>query len=63
MNKLTVFKEHFVDGVYHRVNGPSAYDFDDTTDYWGWHLFGSAHRYYGPADENGDWWIHGEFIK
>ena len=45
---------------HHRVNGP-ALEWDDGD--WCWMLNGDSHRYYGPADCMGEWFIHDKFIK
>lgn len=45
-----------LNGEPHRTNGPAiAGEF--------WYLFGKIHRYYGPRERNGDWWIHDVYIK
>lgn len=44
-----------LNGMLHRPNGPAIIWNDGD---WGWNLFGLWHRYYGPRDESGDWYIH-----
>jgi hypothetical protein len=51
-------KEYYRDGDYHRVNGPAIY-WDDGD--WSWWLYGQCHRYYGPANIRGAWYIHGRY--
>lgn len=46
---------------YHRTNGP-AYIFK-SSDTWEWWLYGKNHRYYGPTITNGNWAIHGKWVK
>lgn len=60
---IELFEEHLIDGMYHRPNGPAVIEIDEIASQWAWCLFDNSHRYYGPADEFGDWWIHGSFIK
>ena len=52
--------EHRVNKALHRANGPAKI-WDDG--HWSWALYGSGHRYYGPAPTHQEWWIHGVFIK
>lgn len=28
-----------------------------------WYLYGIEHRYYGPSDDYGNWYMYGELIK
>lgn len=50
----------FKNGKVHCANGPAkVWDEGD----WHWYLYGKWHRYYGPIDNDGDWWIDNEFIK
>lgn len=44
----------------HRPNGPAVIF---TAGHWMWHLFGYYHRYYGPQNAKGGWWIHGDMVK
>ena len=30
---------------------------------WSWWLHGYPHRYYGPADNNGYWWLQGARLR
>jgi hypothetical protein len=46
--------------VIHRTNGP-ARKWNDGVE--AWFLFGEYHRYYGPQDVDGSWWLHGNLIK
>ena len=57
--------EHRVNKALHRANGP-ALIFNDSVfndSDWDWYLFGKWHRYYGPADSNGTWFIHHVRVK
>jgi hypothetical protein len=47
------------DNRLHRANGPAMEWFDA----WEWVLYDNWHRYYGPQDQSGDWWIHDMRIK
>lgn len=49
-----------VDYRYHRTNGP-AVEWKDGD--WGWMLHDRNHRYYGPQNNNGDWFLNMRFIK
>ena len=69
MTAEIVHGDYLVDGLLHRVNGP-AYNYSNTTcwwrhddDQWCWYSKGYPHRYYGPCDHMGEWWIHNKFIK
>lgn len=53
--------EYQLNGSLHRPNGPACVVMGKND--WDWALYGSWHRYYGPADETGTWWIHGEITK
>lgn len=48
------------DGELHKVNGPALVMRDGR---WDWYLFDVWHRYYGPQDNDNEWWIHGGWIK
>ena len=50
----------FNEGVLHKANGPSRIWGDGV---WDWWLHGERHRYYGPAQCIGCWYIHGDMIK
>jgi hypothetical protein len=52
--------EYYKDDVIHRTNGPARTWFDGVE---AWYLFGEYHRYYGPQDVDGSWWLHGDQIK
>lgn len=58
--KHGTFIEYRVNGVTHRTNGPA---FEYTDGAWDWLLYDKWHRYYGPGDNWGEWWIHGEMVK
>ena len=47
-------------GLPHLVNSP-AIIWDDGV--WDWLLDGKQHRYYGPQNNYGNWWIHQLRIK
>ena len=48
------------DGQLHKKNGPARLWNDKS---WEWLLNGEYHRYYGPHDSYGNWWIHNRIIK
>jgi hypothetical protein len=50
--------EYWYDHNLHRTDGPAVFWLDEFV----WYLHGKQHRYYGPADHMGEWYIHGEFI-
>lgn len=56
-NNVTV---HRVNNASHRVNGPAVL-FNNSE--WDWYLFGKWHRYYGPSDSSGNWFIHNVRVK
>ena len=47
-------------GEPHRVNGPAR---NWNGEVWFWALNGKGHRYYGPQNNGGTWWLHGKRIK
>jgi hypothetical protein len=55
-----------LNGDWHRPNGPAVvYDanvFSELTE-TSWYLYDLMHRYYGPQDDDSEWWIHGKWIK
>jgi hypothetical protein len=51
--------EYRKDGKLHRVNGPAWYDKGS----WAWFLNDKWHRYYGPQDNDSEWWVHGIMVK
>lgn len=64
MKKYT--DEYLKNGLLHRANGP-AYHYSSTAwwgaEEWCWYLDGYPHRYYGPCDHMGEWYIKNTFIK
>jgi hypothetical protein len=56
-----VWALHKLNGENHRPNGPAVEWFEENT--WDWYLFGECHRYYGPQDHTGGWWLYGGFVK
>lgn len=52
--------QYKMNGKTHRANGPASM-WDDGV--YGWYLFNEYHRYYGPQDIDGSWWIHGVLVK
>jgi hypothetical protein len=45
--------------LIHRTNGSARIEGNQ----WEWFLHGKYHRYYGPEDSRGNWFIHGDAIK
>lgn len=56
--------DYELDGKLHRPNGPARI-WDARI--WGvceaWALYGNWHRYYGPGDSVGSWYMHGVCVK
>lgn len=50
-----------LDGYPHRADGPAI--IWQNIGEWAWSLYGYAHRYYGPRNVYGGWFIHGDKIK
>ena len=46
---------------FHKPNAPLW--LSDDGDDWGWMLHGNWHRYYGPQNNNGSWYLEGEYLK
>ena len=47
--------------VQHRSNGHAV--FWENTKTLMWFLHGKRHRYYGPSDDAGEWYLNGGKIK
>lgn len=64
MNKEIITRsdcvEYYKDDIIHRSNGPARIWNDGVG---GWYINGEYHRYYGPQDIDGSWWLHGIRIK
>ena len=52
--------KHTHQGKLHKSNGPAWYW---ANGYKTWWLNDKVHRYYGPAEDDGLWWIHDKWIK
>lgn len=53
--------EYQKDGLVHRTNGPAR--IYQRSGGWGWVLFDKRHRYYGPQNVNGVWWLYGRWFR
>jgi hypothetical protein len=71
-NMITVLKQvsssgnieyYDADTVQHRSNGPAVYWEKSREWMWFWFLHGKRHRYYGPSNDDGEWYLHGKKIK
>lgn len=49
------------DRDYHKTNGPAVAH--PRTKSWDWFLFDNWHRYYGPQNNKGNWFLYGERVK
>jgi hypothetical protein len=48
------------DEDWHNTNGPILWENGNR---WEWWLFDGYHRYYGPQDSDGKWFLHNKRIK
>ena len=49
-----------LNGQKHRSTGPAIIW---RNAHWSWHLNGKDHRYYGPQNNDNEWWMYGVNIK
>jgi hypothetical protein len=55
------YVKYTLNDTTHRPNGPALiYIYSND---WHWVSLGKFHRYYGPSNSYGGWWIHNEVIK
>ncbi len=56
---------YMLNGQRHRPNGPARIwpARMGGLEEWEWWLFDRWHRYYGPHDTEGDWFIHEMWVK
>lgn len=47
--------------LWYRVNGPALSSHEGQS--WAWYIDGKPHRYYGPMNSNGFWYVNGERVK
>jgi hypothetical protein len=52
-------KIYSLNGGKHRPNGPAV---GGEHEYFIWYLYGEPHRYYGPANQLKNWFIHGRVM-
>lgn len=45
------------DGLIHQTNTPAVIW---RNGHWSWWLYSRRHRYYGPQDDYGRWYIHSD---
>lgn len=47
--------------LWYRVNGPALSSPDGRA--WAWYIDGKPHRYYGPMNTKGNWYVNGKRVK
>lgn len=45
----------------HRPNGPAVEW--PKFGHWDWYFNDEWHRYYGPQEDSGEWWVHDTHVK